>query len=172
TSVRARCAWPTGPTRCTASSSPRTCCTITRKAKAGTSPGDGRPVRWQPGPAVSVFAAGLFDGQVAVVTGGGTGLGREVAHAFAYLGGQAVIAGRTASRLDETTASIEAGGGRCLAVPTNIREPEQVEALRDVVYGRFGRVDALVNNAGGQFPALPSTISDNGWRAVIDLNLN
>lgn len=121
---------------------------------------------------MSVFAAGLFEGQVAVVTGGGTGLGREVAHAFAHLGGQVVIAGRTTARLDETVASIEAAGGRCLGVPTNIRKPDQVDALRDVVYARFGKVDALVNNAGGQFPALPTTISDNGWRAVVDLNLN
>ena len=172
TSAPARCAWPTAPTRCTASSSPRTSCTTTRRARAGTSPDDGRAVTWQPGPAVSVFAAGLFEGQVAVVTGGGTGLGREVAHAFARLGGHAVIAGRTAARLDEVAASIEAAGGGCTAVPTNIREPDQVDALRDAVYERFGRVDFLVNNAGGQFPALPSAISDNGWRAVVDLNLN
>ena len=95
-----------------------------------------------------------------------------MAHAFARLGGHAVVAGRTEARLDEVAASIRSGGGSCLAVPTNIREPEQVEALRDAVYRRFGRVDFLINNAGGQFPALPSTISDNGWRAVVDLNLN
>jgi NAD(P)-dependent dehydrogenase (short-subunit alcohol dehydrogenase family) len=129
-------------------------------------------VTWQPGPAVSVFAAGLFAGRVAVVTGGGTGLGREVAHAFAHLGGHPVVAGRTADRLDAVVGSIEQGGGRCTAVPTNIREPDEVEALRDAVYDRFGRVDCLVNNAGGQFPALPSAITDNGWRAVVDLNLH
>jgi NAD(P)-dependent dehydrogenase (short-subunit alcohol dehydrogenase family) len=129
-------------------------------------------VTWRPGPAVSVFAAGLFDGAVAVVTGGGTGLGREAAHAFARLGARVVIAGRTAARLDEVVASIEGSGGTCLAVPTNIREPAQVDALRDAAYARYGRVDVLVNNAGGQFPGLPSTISDNGWRAVVDLNLN
>ena len=92
-----------------------------------------------------------------------------MAHTYARLGGQVVIAGRTAARLDEVATSI---GGACLAVPPNIREPEQVDALRDAVYGRFGRVDFLVNNAGGQFPGLPWTISDNGWRAVVDLNLN
>jgi len=129
-------------------------------------------VTWQAGPAVSVYADGLFEGTVALVTGGGTGLGREVAHAFSRLGGQVVIAGRTLARLVEVADSIGDGGGNCLAVPTNIREPEQVDALRDTVYDRFGRVDFLVNNAGGQFPSLPSSISDNGWRAVVDLNLN
>ena len=121
---------------------------------------------------MSVFAEGLFGGRVAVVSGGGTGLGREVAHAFARLGGQVVIAGRTPSRLEEVAASIAEAGGTCVAVPTNIREPDQVDALRAHVYERFGRVDSLVNNAGGQFPALPSTISDNGWRSVVDLNLH
>jgi NAD(P)-dependent dehydrogenase (short-subunit alcohol dehydrogenase family) len=129
-------------------------------------------VTWQPGPAVSVFAAGLFEDKVAVITGGGTGLGREVAHAMARLGAHVVIAGRTAARLAEVADAIGEAGGSCLAVPTNIREPAQVDALRDTVYARYGRVDFLVNNAGGQFPGLPSTISDNGWRAVVDLNLN
>jgi NAD(P)-dependent dehydrogenase (short-subunit alcohol dehydrogenase family) len=129
-------------------------------------------VTWRAGPAVSVYAGALFADRVAVVTGGGTGLGREVAHAFAGLGAQVVVAGRTADTLEQTAASIAAVGGRCLAVPTNIREPDQVEALRDAVYARFGRVDFLINNAGGQFPSLPSDVSDNGWRAVVDLNLN
>jgi NAD(P)-dependent dehydrogenase (short-subunit alcohol dehydrogenase family) len=129
-------------------------------------------VTWQPGPAVSVFAAGLFADAVAVVTGGGSGLGREAAHGLARLGAHVVIAGRTGGRLDEVATSIQRAGGSCLAVPTNIREPAQVGALRDAVYDRYGRVDFLVNNAGGQFPGLPSTISDNGWRAVVDLNLN
>jgi NAD(P)-dependent dehydrogenase (short-subunit alcohol dehydrogenase family) len=129
-------------------------------------------VSWKAGPAVSVFADRLFEGKVAVVTGGGSGLGREVAHAFASLGGHPVIAGRTAARLQEVVDSIGGFGGSCTAVPTNIREPDQVDALRNEVFHRFERVDALVNNAGGQFPALPSTISDNGWRAVVDLNLH
>jgi NAD(P)-dependent dehydrogenase (short-subunit alcohol dehydrogenase family) len=129
-------------------------------------------VTWQPGPAVSVFAAGLFEDKVAVITGGGTGLGREVAHGLARLGAHVVIAGRTLARLVDVADSIGDAGGNCLAVPTNIRDTAEVDALRDTVYDRYGRVDFLVNNAGGQFPGLPSTISDNGWRAVVDLNLN
>jgi NAD(P)-dependent dehydrogenase (short-subunit alcohol dehydrogenase family) len=127
---------------------------------------------WAPGPGVSVFSAAVFEGQVAVVTGGGTGLGREVAHALAHLGARVVIAGRTEATLDQVADSIKRCGGQCLAVPTNIRELDQVDALRDRVYDTFGKVDHLINNAGGQFPATPTAISDNGWRAVVDLNLN
>ena len=97
-----------------------------------------------------------------MITGGGTGLGREVAHAFARLGGQAVIAGRTAARLDEVAASIAASGGSCLAVPTNIREPAQVDALRDAVYDRFGRVDFLVNNGAGNSRVCPAPSPTTG----------
>jgi NAD(P)-dependent dehydrogenase (short-subunit alcohol dehydrogenase family) len=129
-------------------------------------------VTWDRGPGVAVFADGVFSDRVAVITGGGTGLGREVALSFSRLGAQVVIAGRTAERLDEVAALITENGGHCLARPTNIREVADVDALRHDVYERFGRVDFLINNAGGQFPALPSTITDNGWRAVVDLNLN
>ncbi len=122
--------------------------------------------------ATSVFAPGLFDSRVAVVTGGGTGIGRTTALAFARLGASVVVAGRRPEPLAEVVGEIEALGAAAMAVPTNIREVGDVEALRDAAYDRFGQVDFVVNNAGGQFPALPSQISDNGWRSVVDLNLN
>ena len=74
--------------------------------------------------------------------------------------------------LDEVVAEVVSLGAAGLAVPTNIRNVDEVEALRAAAYDRFGTVDYLINNAGGQFPALPSQISDNGWRSVVDLNLN
>jgi NAD(P)-dependent dehydrogenase (short-subunit alcohol dehydrogenase family) len=83
-----------------------------------------------------------------------------------------VIASRNAENLDPTAEAITAAGASCLAVPTNIRETGDVESLLEKALGRFGAVDHLINNAGGQFPAPPSKISDRGWRAVVDLNLN
>lgn len=121
---------------------------------------------------LDTFAPDLFAGRTALVTGGGTGIGREAALGFARYGADVVVAGRTLESLEETAAAVEALGVACLPVATNIRDTAQVDALRDQAYARFGAVDFLVNNAGGQFPALPSQISDNGWRSVIDLNLN
>lgn len=122
---------------------------------------------------LATFRANLFDGTVALVTGGGTGIGRATAAGFARLGADLVLAARRADLLEVVADDIrERYGVRVLRVPTNIREPAQVEALRDTVYAEYGRVDALVNNAGGQFPVLPSQLSDNGWRSVVDLNLN
>lgn len=115
---------------------------------------------------------GLFAGRSAVVTGGGTGIGRVIATRFAALGAKVVVTGRHQQSLDETRSSIAAAGGTCLAHVADIRQVEQVDALVAAALERFGRLDFVVNNAGGQFPARPSEISDRGWRAVIDLNLN
>jgi NAD(P)-dependent dehydrogenase (short-subunit alcohol dehydrogenase family) len=121
---------------------------------------------------LKVFAPGLFRGKTALVTGGGRGIGRAIALGFAELGANVVIASRKAEHLEPTQREIEALGVACLAVPMSIREVEQVDALAAQTYERFGSVDYLINNAGGQFPARPWDISDRGFRAVVDLNLN
>jgi NAD(P)-dependent dehydrogenase (short-subunit alcohol dehydrogenase family) len=141
---------------------------------------DGAPDAYGPGTVcampsegpIDTFAPDAFRGTVGLVTGGGTGIGRAIALGFARLGGHVVIASRDPTHLVETAAEIEAFGVECLAHPVDIRDLDSVDALRAAVIERFGGVDSLVNNAGGQFPAAPSDISDNGWRAVVDLNLN
>ena len=121
---------------------------------------------------LAAFAPDLFRGKTALVTGGGRGIGRAIALAFARFGANVVIASRKPENLQPAVAEISALGVECLAVPTNIREPEQVDALVQRTVERFGAIDCLVNNAGGQFPARPGEITDRGWRAVVDLNLN
>jgi NAD(P)-dependent dehydrogenase (short-subunit alcohol dehydrogenase family) len=111
-------------------------------------------------------------GQVAVVTGGGTGIGRATALELSRTGSAVAICGRRPEPLAETQAEIEARGGRCLAVPTDVREPEQVQAFADAVLERFEGVDVVVNNAGGQFLAAPEDISPKGWRAGHRLNVD
>lgn len=122
--------------------------------------------------ALSVFAPDLFAGKTALVTGGGQGIGKRIALAFARLGAQVVIAGRKAETLASTSGEISDIGARSLALTVNIREVQQVEDLVSKALSEFDAIDFLVNNAGGQFPARPSEITDGGWRAVVDLNLN
>jgi NAD(P)-dependent dehydrogenase (short-subunit alcohol dehydrogenase family) len=121
---------------------------------------------------LDTFAPNLFRGQTVLVTGGGRGIGRQTALAFARFGANVVIAGRKPENLDPTAETLRNMGAECLAVPTDIRNVEQVEALTAKAIDRFGAIDCLINNAGGQFPARPHEISDRGWRAVVDLNLN
>jgi citronellol/citronellal dehydrogenase len=111
-------------------------------------------------------------GSVVMVTGGGTGLGREISREFARTGASLVLAGRRPEPLEETRVELEAAGAEVLAVPADVREPAQVEALVEAALERFGRIDVLVNNAGGQFVATPENISAKGWRAVHRLNVD
>lgn len=120
----------------------------------------------------SAFAPGLFDGTVVLITGGGTGIGRALAHELAALGATVVIAARREEPLLATVAEIAEAGGRADHVLVNIREQESIEAMVTEVLARHGRIDGLVNNAGGQFPSPAEAISPNGWRTVVDLNLN
>ena len=120
----------------------------------------------------SIFAPDLFAGTTAIVTGGGTGIGRATALGFARYGASVVLASRNVDNLRAVGEEIDADGGAHLVVETNIRDIDAVERLRDTALDRFGAVDFVVNNAGGQFMAPPSAISDNGWRAVVDLNLH
>jgi len=119
----------------------------------------------------SVFQAGLFNGQVAIVTGGGSGIGRCTAHELAALGAAVAIVGRKVEKLDAVRAEIEAVGGVCSAHVCDIRDEDAVRATVAAVLDRHGRVDALVNNAGGQYPAPLATITAKGWDAVVRNNL-
>ena len=119
-----------------------------------------------------MLAEGTFEGKVALVTGGGSGLGRAFALEFARLGAGVVVAGRRPEPLDETVGLIEGQGGKALGQPTDVRDPEQVDALVAAAVDRFGRVDVLVNNAAGNFVVKAEELSPNGWRAVVAIVLD
>jgi citronellol/citronellal dehydrogenase len=115
-----------------------------------------------------IFAPGLLEGQVVVVTGGGSGLGRATAQELTACGATVVIAGRRLEPLEETAALCE---GRCEPVACDIREEDQVAAMVDGVLERHGRIDTLVNNAGGQYMTPAEDISPKGFETVVRLNL-
>jgi citronellol/citronellal dehydrogenase len=119
----------------------------------------------------SIFRPGLFEGQVVLITGGGTGIGRAVARELASLGASVAICSRAMEHLEGTRAEIEAAGGQVFARSCNIRREEEVNATVQAVLERFGKLDGLVNNAGGQFFSPAEQITPRGWQAVIETNL-
>lgn len=119
-----------------------------------------------------VFRDGLFDGEVALVSGGGSGLGRAIAIQMASLGARVALCGRRIERLEETAAHIREAGGTVTTHAMSIRDPDAVADLIKDVVAKHGRLDHLVNNAGGQFPQAAIDYSVKGWNAVIDTNLN
>ncbi|MCA0249502.1 MAG: SDR family oxidoreductase [Proteobacteria bacterium] len=118
----------------------------------------------------SVFRPGLFVGRTILVTGGGSGLGRCTAHELKSLGARLAIAGRTPEKLDRVKE--ELGDPDTFTFAADLRREEEVQAMVDgVLAWSGGRIDGLVNNAGGQFPAQLKDISLNGWNAVVNNNM-
>src|SRR5581483_6332728 len=110
--------------------------------------------------------------QVAIITGGGTGLGRAMAREFFSLGAKLVIASRNPEHLEPTRAELEAAGADVISIQTDVRDPAQVDRMVAATKERFGRIDILVNNAAGNFLCKAEDLSPNGWRAVVEIVLN
>jgi peroxisomal 2,4-dienoyl-CoA reductase len=120
---------------------------------------------------MSVFREDLLTGRVALVTGGATGIGHEIARVLGRHGARVAIASRNAANLEAAAGALEGEGIECLWLPCDVRDPDRVEAVVDAILERFGRLDIVVNNAAGNFPAPVTGLSYNGFKAVVDIDL-
>ena len=122
-------------------------------------------------PYQSVFRAGVFAGQTVIVTGGGSGIGRCTAHELASLGAHVALVGRNPEKLNTVCAEIAEDGGSASTHVADIREEALVIQVIEDVLRQRGRIDALVNNAGGQYRTAMKTITTKGFEAVVRSNL-
>jgi len=119
-----------------------------------------------------MFAARVLDGQTAVVTGGGTGIGLAIARALGRQGARIVIASRSQEHLDAGMEALRESGCESIAVSVDVRQPGDVDAMVARALEAFGRIDILVNNAAGNFICRAEDLTPNGWNAVIGIVLN
>lgn len=115
---------------------------------------------------------GTFDGQVVLVTGGGTGLGKAIASEFARLGAAIALASRKQEHLDAGVAAIREIGAKVFATRCDIRDPASIAAAFDAICAELGLPQVLVNNAAANFPVPAEEMSPNAWRTVVDITLN
>lgn len=116
-----------------------------------------------------MFKEDTFKDKVVIITGGGTGIGKEIAESFSKLGAKLVIASRNIKNLEKTKE--ELGNSEILVMETNIKDSEQVKKLMSSTVEKFGKIDILINNAGANFLCPAEKISDNGWHSVIEVVL-
>jgi 2,4-dienoyl-CoA reductase [(3E)-enoyl-CoA-producing], peroxisomal len=118
-----------------------------------------------------VFRDDLLAGQVAIVTGGATGIGLGISSTLAQLGMHVVLASRKPEHLQSSVAAIAAAGGSASAVQVDVRDQERVQAMAKEVHEAHGRIDLLVNNAAGNFYAPSESLSSNAWKSVLEIDL-
>jgi peroxisomal 2,4-dienoyl-CoA reductase len=118
-----------------------------------------------------IFRPDLLAGRVALVTGGGTGIGFGIASCLAAAGASVALASRKPEHLESAAERLRATGARVATVETNVREPEAAARMVERVVGELGRLDILVNNAAGNFYAPSASLSPNAWRAVVETDL-
>ena len=120
-----------------------------------------------------MFQENLFKGKTVLVTGGGTGIGFEIARQYLALGAEVYIASRKKEKLEAAMLKFHHyGDTQAKAYVLDIRETQSIKNLADIIESQSGKLDILINNAGGQFPSPAELITENGWRAVVNTNLN
>src|SRR5438094_7858014 len=119
-----------------------------------------------------IFADGILHDKIVLVTGGGTGIGRGIALGMAAYGAHLVLASRNMDHLRTVAHEAAAQGVQALPVRTDVREPEQIQALIQAALDTFGQIDVLVNNAAGSFLSAARKLTHKGWYTVLDTTLN
>jgi 2,4-dienoyl-CoA reductase [(3E)-enoyl-CoA-producing], peroxisomal len=119
-----------------------------------------------------MFANDALKGRTALITGGGTGIGLEIATTYARLGASVMLVGRNEDRVQSAAASIASEGGRAVACRADVRNYEELKTAVQRTVDQFGALDILVNNAAGNFVCPTAELSPNGWKTVIDIDLN
>jgi 2,4-dienoyl-CoA reductase [(3E)-enoyl-CoA-producing], peroxisomal len=119
-----------------------------------------------------MFASDTLRDRTALITGGGTGIGLEIASTFARLGSSVMLAARNLERVEAAAAMIRDAGGRAAAIKADVRNYDEVSAAVEATVQQFGSLDILVNNAAGNFLCPTAELSPNGWKTVIDIDLN
>lgn len=118
-----------------------------------------------------IFRTGLLQGQVAIVTGGGTGIGLGISELLAELGAHVVLASRRAEHVEAAAARLRDAGGSATGLTVDVRDPDRVRELVERVATERGRIDLLVNNAAGNFYAPSESLSPNAWKSVLEIDL-